>query len=187
MTILWAAATMCFFGFLRVGEVVTPGDDIFDPTCHLAQGDVRINDLQDPKFVVVRIKSSKTDPFRQGVSIYLGRARDSLCLVAAVLGYMVQRGTEGGPFFNFEDGRLLTRGRFVSEVRKAITEMGHNGALYAGHSFQIGAATTAAQKGVQDFLIKTLGRWERAAYTGYIRTPPEVFCGVANTLAPRAQ
>ena len=40
-------------------EVVTPGDNKFDPTCHLAQGDVRINDLQDPKFVVVRIKSSK--------------------------------------------------------------------------------------------------------------------------------
>ena len=48
-----------FFGFLGVGEVVTPGDNKFDPTCHLAQGDVRINDLQDPKFVVVRIKSSK--------------------------------------------------------------------------------------------------------------------------------
>ena len=48
-----------FFGFLGVGEVVTPGDNKFDPTCHLAQGDVRINDLQDPKFVVVRIKSTK--------------------------------------------------------------------------------------------------------------------------------
>ena len=169
-----------------MGEVVTPGDDIFDPTCHLAKGDVRINDLQDPKFVVVRIKSSKTDSFRQGVSIYLVRARDNLCLVATVLGYMVQRGTEGGPLFTFEDGRLLTRGWFVSEVRKALTEMGHNGALNAGHSFRIGAVTTAAQKGVQDSLIKTLGQ-ESGAYTGYIQTPPQVFCGVANTLAPRAQ
>ena len=29
---LWAAATMCFFGFLRVGEVVVPSDSAFDPT-----------------------------------------------------------------------------------------------------------------------------------------------------------
>ena len=50
-------------------------------------------------------------------------------------------GPTGGPFFNFEDGQLLTRERFVSEVRKALTEMGHNYALHAGHSFRIGAAS----------------------------------------------
>ena len=33
---LWAAATMCFFGFLRVGEVVVPSDSAFDPTVHLS-------------------------------------------------------------------------------------------------------------------------------------------------------
>jgi len=36
--------------------------------------------------------------------------------------------------------------------------------------------------GVQDFLIKTLGRWESAAYTLYIRTPLKVFCGVATMM-----
>jgi len=35
---------------------------------------------------------------------------------------------------------------------------------------------------VQDSLIKILGRWESAAYTLSIRTPPEVFCGVAATM-----
>ena len=178
---LWAAATMCFFGFLRVGEMVIPSNK-YDPGHHLAHGDVTVNDSRDPQFVVVRIKASKTDPFRQGTSIYLGRTHSELCPVVAILGYMVQRGTGEGPFFTFEDGRWLTRERFVSEVRKALTELGYNCSLYAGHSFRIGAATTAAQRGVQDSLIKTLGRWESTAYMVYIRTPPEVLCSVASTL-----
>ena len=32
---LWAAATMCFFGFLRAGEVVTSSDSTFDPTLYI--------------------------------------------------------------------------------------------------------------------------------------------------------
>ena len=39
---------------------------------------------------------------------------------------------------------------------------------YAGHSFRIGAATTAD---VNDALIKTLGRWKSDAYTLYVRVP----------------
>ena len=35
-SMLWAAALMCFFGFLRSGEVVIPTDSAFDPTTHLA-------------------------------------------------------------------------------------------------------------------------------------------------------
>ena len=73
----------------------------------------------------------------------------------------------------------------MSEVRNALTDLGYNCALYTGHSFRIGAATTAAQRGLQDSLIKVLGRWESAAYTVYIQTAPEVLCSVASsTLVP---
>ena len=89
-----------------------------------------------------------------------------------------------GPFFTFEDGHQLTRKKFVVEVRRTL---GYNCALYAGHSFRIGVATTAAQRGMQDSLIKTLGRWESTAHTVYIRTPPEVLCRVASTLASGTQ
>lgn len=179
---LWAAATLCFFGFLRSGEVVSPGDHTFDPTVHLAYGDVTISDPHDPSFLEVRIKASKTDPFRKGVTIVLGRTTDELCPVAAITDYMVRRGAEAGPFFLFADGCFLTRVRFVKAVRSALSRSGFNCALYAGHSFRIGAATTAAQQGFQDSLIKTLGRWESAAYSVYIRTPREVLQNVAQRL-----
>ena len=73
-------------------------------------------------------------------------------------------------------------GRFVESMRTALTQAGYKAKDYAGHSFRIGAATTAAQRGIQDSLIKTLGRWESSAYTRYIRTPPPVLQGVAKIL-----
>ena len=100
----------------------------------------------------------------------------------AVLDYMVRRGQQPGPFFVLESGQFLTKERFVKAMHEALTSLGYNCSLYAGHSFRIGAATVAAQHGVQDSLIKTMGRWESAAYLRYIRTPKEVLGSVAATM-----
>ena len=69
-SMLWAAACMCFFGFLRAGEVAIPSDSSFDPSVHMAQGDVQVDSVTCPQYLEVTIKTSKTDPFRRGVSIY---------------------------------------------------------------------------------------------------------------------
>ena len=82
-----------------------------------------------------------------------------------MLRYLVVRGTQGGALFRFQDGRLLTRQRFVEEVRKALQQAGVDQAKYCGHSFRIGVATTAAAKGMEDSIIKTL------AYLDYVRIP----------------
>lgn len=169
-SMLWAVATVCFFGFLRSGEVCTPSDTKFEPAVHLAYGDVRVNDYAVPQFLEVRIKASKTDPYRQNVSVYVGKVSRDLCPVAASLDYMVRQGSGNGPFFTFADGRCLTRDRFVAAVKASLAAAGYDCSKYAGHSFRIGTATTAAQRGVQDSLIKTLGGWESSAYTIYITT-----------------
>lgn len=179
---LWAASCLCFYGFLRSGEVVTPAIGEYDPAVHLCFEDVKVDNRMSPSFIQVSIKASKTDPFRQGVTIYIGATGGQLCPVTAVLSYMVARGSGQGPLFLREDGRYLTRESFVVGVRAALTIAGLKANDYAGHSFRIGAATTAARCGLQDSLIKTLGRWESSAYTRYIRTAPETLCSVAKTL-----
>ena len=179
---LWAAVCLCFFGFLRAGEALVPSDATYDPAVHLSHGDVRVDSTSDPQCIEVRIKSSKTDPFRKGVTVLLGRTNAALCPVAALLAYMVQRGSLPGPFFQFADGRVLTRVRLVSALHVALQEAGIDDSRFSGHSFRIGAATTAALQGVPDSLIKTMGRWESAAYQLYIRTPRETLCGVSRTL-----
>ena len=119
----------------------------------------------------VRIKQSKTDPFRKGVDLFLGRTGSDICPVAALLSYLACRGPRPGPLFIFADGRLLTRRRFVELVRAALASAGVDQRHYSGHSFRIGAATTAAAKGIEDSVIKTLGRWESVAYLQYVRIP----------------
>ena len=66
---LWAASCLCFFGFLRMGEAVVPSDTEFNPMVHLTYQDVEAESTSQPKWIRVRIKASKTDPFRVGVNL----------------------------------------------------------------------------------------------------------------------
>ena len=72
---IWAAATMCFFGLLQVGEAVSPSDPSFEAVSHLAVSDVPRDTHKNPHFLQVHIKASKTDTFRKGVKKKFERER----------------------------------------------------------------------------------------------------------------
>ena len=74
---------------------------------------------------------------------------------------------------------FITRKRFVDSVRAALAETDIDQQKYCGHSFRIGTATTAAATGMEDGVIKTLGRWESVAYLQYIRLPRDQLIGYA--------
>ena len=141
---LWAACCVGFFGFLRFGEFTAPEKEEFVSGMHLSFKDIAVDNETDAKVISVSIKHSKTDPFRQGVRIFLGRTDAVQCPVAALLAYLTRRGSGDGPLFRFENGQPLTRSRLVMKVRKALQEAGLQPDKYTGHSFRIGAATTAA-------------------------------------------
>ena len=105
-----------------------------------------------------------------------------LCPVAAVLSYVTQRGVDSGPFFRYTKDRALTREWFVSDVRLALQSAGIQLQGYSGHSFRIGAATMAAQCGLQDSLLKMLGQWESMTYMLYVQTPRETLCSMGHWL-----
>ena len=165
--LLWAVATLCFAGFFRSGELLST------PTTQhcLSWGDVSLDSQSRPSVVCVRLRFSKCDQFREGVSVFVGRSDSVLCPVAAVVAYMVRRGSSPGVFFRLRDGNQLSRFVFVAEVKKALRACGVDQAAYSGHSFRIGAATAAASAGLPDSMIQTLGRWSSAAFLAYIRTP----------------
>ena len=180
---LWAACCLGFFGFLRSGELTAPEDGKFDPSQHLSYADIAIDDNLNPRRLSVTIKQSKTDPFRQGVTIFLGRTDTQLCPVAALLAYLAVRGPGEGPLFRFEDGRALTRTRLVTEVRRSLAGCNLRPQDYSGHSFRIGAATTAAACGASAETIMTLGRWKSQAYRLYIRLPSEQLARLSRSMA----
>jgi len=181
---LWAAFTTCFFGFLRSGEVGLETNGAFDPTRDLTPQDVEVDNLDHPKLLKLHLKHSKTDPYSEGSDIFIARTNDELCPVAALLSWLTQRnGDQRGPLFCFKSGAPLTRSTLVIRLKRALSAAGIDPTRFAGHSFRIGAATTAAKKGVADSTIKRLGRWKSAAYLRYIKLSPATLATAASSIS----
>lgn len=62
-TMLWAAFTTCFFGFMRVGELCTHDNQSFDATSGLLADDISVDNITDPNLIRIHLKVSKTDQF----------------------------------------------------------------------------------------------------------------------------
>ena len=131
---LWAAFLLCFFGFLRSGEITIPSLQSYDPSVHLNFSDIATDNLLPPNIMQVTIKASKTDPFCHGMSVYIGRSKNSLCPVSALLNYLTVRGSNPGMLFHFHDNTPLTKSRFTSRFRDLLKLAGLDDTSYAGHS-----------------------------------------------------
>ena len=107
----------------------------------------------------------------------------ALCAIQAVLNFIAIRGVDQGPFFKFKSGNTLTKTAFTQHVRVALQAVGLPESQFAGHSFQIGAATTAASAGVEDSTIRMLGRWSSSVFLQYIRTPRQQLANFSKSIA----
>lgn len=178
----WAACTVGYFGFLRSAEFTVPSLSAFSPSVHLGVEDLAVDSSSSPTCLRVRIKASKTDPFRKGCFIHIGRGNPPLCAIEAMLPYLAARGNRPGPLFLFQNGSPLTRTVLTNWLRKILSAAGIPG-NFSSHSFRIGAATVAAQRGIPDHLIQELGRWNSNAYQLYIRTPSEQLASLSRNLS----
>ena len=159
---LWAAACMCFIGFLQCSEVVISSNASYDPQVNLSLEDIQVDSQVKPSYVEVNIKASKTDPFCQGLRVYLGATSRDIYPVSAILCYLALRGAGPGPFFKFRDGKGLTREWFVSAVRVALSSGGGDASSYVGHSFRIGDSYNSGKgwnTGLTDLNFGTMGEF----------------------------
>lgn len=170
-----------FLWFLRSGDITVPSDQGYDNGPHLSYRDISVDSVEVTQVLKVQLKASKTDPFRIGVDIFWGE-RIMVCPISAVLAYLGACGPDPGLIFVFENSRPLTRTWFVQHVKQTLTLAVVDSSLYTGHSFRIGAATTATQCGVNNVVIKMLGRWQSSAYQTYIRTPRNQLAAISSIL-----
>ena len=129
--------------------------------------------MQSPFLMRVRIKQSKTDPFRQGCTLTIAKSTSPICSVMAMKDYILQAQPPASrPLFMFsKSGLWLTRSRLTKELRSILQQCGYQSNNFYSHSFRIGAATSAAAAGIPAWLIKVLGRWSSDCYELYIKTP----------------
>ena len=145
--------------------------------------DVAVDSHTASSHIVIHLKRSKNYPFGVGAFLHLGATDQLLCPVAALLGYLAVQPQLVGPLLLFRDGTTLSKPRLISPLRQVLQEVGVGLSCYSGHSFCIGAATAAAKLGVNDSMIKVLGRWGifgiHTLYTDALRTAgTDVVCGV---------
>ena len=182
--LLHAVIVVAFFGFLRCGEFTTNTVQ-FNPEVNLCMEDVSFDSSEH---VFLRLKSSKTDQFRKGVIVTLC-TNDNFCPVGALNEYIAVRRHRNpnvqpcDPLFVSEDGRPLTRSCFLHYLRQLLSRVGLDSSKYSGHSFRIGAASSAAQRGIQDHMIKTLGRWSSNSYNRYIHVTDNSLHNAQSALA----
>ena len=181
-TMLWAAFCMGFFAFMRSGEFTSTIQD-GEHVASVSISDVSVDSRTNPQVLTIHLRRSKTDQFSEGTHIHLGRTGDYLCPVAAILAYLAVRPMKPGPLFVFQDGSPLSRRQLITHLRSALSKAGINTAGFSGHSFRIGAATTAASVGLSDSLIQHLGRWKSAAFKSYIRKSSKEIAAVTAHLA----
>ena len=181
---MWAAMCIGFFGFMRTGEFTV--SEPHSAARVLAIADVSVDSRENPQLVNLRLRSSKTDQYGEGVTISLARNDSDLCPVAAVLAYVAVRPPGEGPLLRDAEGSPLTKRLFSRKFHEVLKGAGIDPTHYKGHSFRIGAATSAAAVGISDSNIKMLGRWSSDAFQTYIRTPSSELGALATRLSRAA-
>ena len=172
---LWTAIIIAFFGFLRVSEYTSKYKTKYDPTTTLLTSDVSC--LDNSANLV--IKASKTDPFRQGVTVRLAANYSILCPINAIRTYQRLRSNTSGPFFTYKNGTFLTR----NDLNSLLKNLTQNRITISSHSLRIGAASTAAATGSPEWLIKSMGRWVSDCFRTYIHIPTSTIQKTSRDLA----
>jgi len=157
---------LAFYGFLRVGEYSC--DSMSSGSSRvLTPADIRFNDSNQ---IEVRIRFSKTDQRGNSSIIFIGSIQDGhLCPTLALKEFLRIRPQSDGPLFIHFDLKPLTKAQVGRVLKLGVETIGLVPAEFTPHSLRIGAATSAAIRGVPEETIKEMGRWKSGAYKSYIR------------------
>jgi hypothetical protein len=165
------AICVAFAAFLRSGEFTWDSWDNSSSSFALARRHVQFTPNGS---VSLLLPASKTDPFRNGVTIHLAPSPSSpLCPVRALQQlFQLFPSTPDHPLFS----RLLgpfDRQYFISKIKEMLLSAGIPTNGFSGHSIRKGAAVSARRNGISVSDIKLMGRWKSDAAMVYINEDEE--------------
>ena len=174
--IIASALTLQYFACLRASELCSGFNQSLAPT----RADIEFDTRGHSPMMIYTCHSSKTSA--HGFKVHLGCSGLPVCPVCIMYHYFtLYPAPSSDPLFRFSSGHQLTYETYNAWIKYLIRGVGLDPTNYSTHSLRAGAATQAAQTGLDSHDIKRLGRWRSQAYLTYLRPPPESYA----TLAPR--
>lgn len=168
----WAALCLGVYGMFRISELAAP------KARQSAPGTTRRADIHESRgcngtVLLVKLRCSKTDFTRQGVTIKVFENGTETCPVTAYRKYQRAATPHApeDPAFVLTDGSYLTRERLTTVLRRSLTFLGFDATAYASHSLRIGGVVSAAAAGYGIETLKKLGRWASDAVLVYLQLP----------------
>lgn len=193
----FAAASLATYALLRMGEFTT-NNNASNPFRMLTLGQIKLFDSKHNQiplssfalfpsvtYLSLTLLVSKTDPFRQSVTIHVGHHVP----VQAMLEYLQLHpaiANQSAPLFVLDSTRTplqpLDRHNMIETTRRVLSLLHLPQDEYHGHSFRKGGATSLAAAGVSDSMIQTLGRWRSDCYKIYIATGVETLLAASRKM-----
>jgi hypothetical protein len=164
-----------FLGFLREDEITS-----------LEFADVWVGALEGVKEEVlfIRVRTSKTDPGRNGAIIVLAACPESpLCPVKWFRLYCKVRRSNTHVFHRSDLATMkLAKSTPNSLLKKWLIAIGVDPKPYGSHSLRRGGASAAAALNVRLHILKRHGRWVSDAVFLYIQDPSESRVAVSKAI-----
>ena len=169
-TLYSAMFLLAFFGFFRIGELAAKSTNSGGAVVQYNQLHF-LTQQGNVHMIKIRITQFKHNTSNRPFDILIEREVSSpFCPVQAMLNFCKNRGHQPGPLFCHTDMSPVTVSQFNAVLHRCLIFCGLDTSRYKGHSFRIGAACYAADKGFSDAQIRALGRWKSDAFKLYIRS-----------------
>ena len=181
---LLAAMWVGTAALLRTGEFAVANPRNPDPHRLLLRSDLTLANGH----WFIHLRASKTDPFREGVSVPIL----ALEATTALQRYLSTLPTDySGPLFAFASGVHLGRDDIVAFSSRAVSCAGvawtnPEGTQCKGVSFRKGGASSLASVNTPDRVIQIVGRWKSGVYRQYIHESAHDLASYFSKLEPNS-
>ena len=189
-TLTWTAYLVCYFGSLRVGEIIGSAPMKYDVDQILCWNDVTFT----ADGIQLNLRSPKVQHPGGDIIFLFPFPTEGLCPVKAMK-RLRERARVAGllegekPVFRLSNGSCWSRADFNKTLESVVGKLGQKGeGEVTGHSFRGGIASVLATEATPEAetALKEWGRWRSNAFKSYtqfhIRTRKEIFNKVTKLL-----
>jgi integrase len=157
-------------GMLRESEAVALRYGMTEAERDVWIEHVQAEDGSIEEVMYVYVEKSKTDQFRRGHTIVIGKSRNGMvCPISWFKRWVaVRRATAPFLFHHHNSTHGLATSTPCSRFKYWLGLIGVDAAMYGSHSARRGGATAAAEAGVEERLIRRHGNWRSDCVYRYI-------------------